>query len=133
MPLCLFRYTRFFNWRNGCILAMITSLILFTVLLSSSSFEQKFDGTLSLSEDQLNNMKILPELLKEIIQLQKDTTLSLSKLMNKTVEMQHNATLLLSANLNKTSTLLDNIVQKQQTNNPPQNHEQSNTNQTKHQ
>ena len=54
-----FRYARFFNWRNGCILAMITSLILLTVLLSSSSFEQKFKGTLSLSEDQSKNMKML--------------------------------------------------------------------------
>ena len=119
MPLCLFRYTRFFNWRNGCILAMITSLILFTVLLSSSSFEQKFNGTLSLSENQLKNMEKLPELLKKVIQLQDETTLSLSKLMNKTVEMQHKATLLLSANLNKTSTLLGKIVENQQTNNAP--------------
>ena len=131
MFLCLFRYARFFNWRNGCILAMITSLILLTVLLSSSSFEQKFKGTLSLSEDQSKNMKMLPDLLNKIIQLQSDTTLSLSNLLNKTLEMQHNTTLLLSAKMNKTSTLLDKIVQKQQTNNPPQNHEQTvNTNQT---
>ena len=112
---------------------MITSLILFTVLLSSSSFEQKINVTLSLSEDQLENMMILPELLNKTVQLQ-STTLSLykessnnskklSKSLNKIVKRltQSEKTFkMVSQNLNKTSESLGKIVGNQQTNNPPE-------------
>ena len=99
---------------------MITSLILFTVLLSSRSFEQKFNGTLSLSEDQLKNMKKLPDILDKIVQESSENSKKLSTSLGKIVET-------LSQNLKKVSDSLGKIVENQQTNNPPEEKPESKT------